>query len=236
VTVNNVTTDTQRPTDPALISAIAKAANEVNLTWTASSDNVGVAGYQIVRNGAVLTAVSATARAYTDRAVNAGTTYYYTVRAFDAARNYSALSNSAQVTTPTSTSSGSCPAAVTGAFTGCYYNNLTLTGAPALVRTDREINFDWGVAVPHSSISTPDFSVRWQGYFNFDAATYTFNAMSSDGIRIYIDGEPILDRWRDQPAYMYSIRRSLTSGAHLVVVEYYEQTGLSTAHLSWQKN
>jgi hypothetical protein len=235
VTVNSALPDTQPPSTPSLISAVAKAANEVALTWTAVTDNVRVNGYQIIRNGAPLASVSGTTQSYSDRTVSANTTYYYSVRAVDAAGNYSGLSNSAQVTTPASSASGTCPAAVTGAFTGCYYNNVTLEGSPAFVRTDREIGFDWGAASPHTSVSPGRFSVRWQGYFNFDAATYAFDATASDGIRIYIDGVPILDRWRDQPAYMYSIRRSLSAGSHLIVVEYYESTGSSTAHLSWRK-
>jgi hypothetical protein len=177
-----------------------------------------------------------TAQSYVDRTVSANATYFYSVRALDAAGNYSGLSNSAQVTTPTSNASGTCPAAVTGAFTACYYNNLTLSSSPVLVRTDQEIKFDWGRTAPHTSVTPGAFSVRWQGYFNFEAATYTFSAMASDGIRIYIDGVPVLDRWQDQPVYMYAIRRSLSAGSHLVVVEYYEKTGSSSAHLSWQKN
>ena len=236
VTVNNTATDTQPPTVPALSSAIAKAANQVDIAWSSSSDNVAVTGYQVVRNGAPVASVAGSARSYTDRAVNANTTYYYSVRAFDAAGNYSGLSNSAQVTTPAVTSSGTCPSPTSGAFTGCYYNNASLTGNPTLVRTDQQINFDWGVATPASSITSRDFSVRWQGYFNFEAATYTFNLMASDGIRLYVDGDLVLDRWRDQPAYMYAVRRSISAGAHLISVEYYEHTGLSTAHLSWQKN
>jgi hypothetical protein len=46
----------------------------------------------------------------------------------------------------------------------------------------------------------------------------------------------ILDRWRDQPAYMFNIRRTLTAGQHLVTVEYYERTGLPVVDVSWQKN
>jgi hypothetical protein len=53
-------------------------------------------------------------------------------------------------------------------------------------------------------------------------------------MRVYVDGTLILDSWRDQPATVYNVNRSLSQGNHLVVVEYYEHTGLAAAHLLWQ--
>jgi len=92
--------DTQPPSAPVLIGAVAKSSAEVDLSWAASVDNVGVAGYQITRNGAVLASVSGTALSYADTGVGANSTYTYLVKAYDAAGNYSSASNSVQVTTP----------------------------------------------------------------------------------------------------------------------------------------
>jgi hypothetical protein len=85
-------------------------------------------------------------------------------------------------------------------------------------------------------MSASEFSVRWQGYFSFEQGTYTFTALASDGMRLYIDGVPVLDRWRDQPPYIYRVRRTLSAGSHLITVEYYQHTGWPTAHVSWQKD
>ena len=74
--------------------------SQVNLGWTASSDNVGVTGYQIIRNGAVLASVSGSTLSFSDTTVTFNTAYTYNVRAFDAAGNFSGLSNGAVVTTP----------------------------------------------------------------------------------------------------------------------------------------
>jgi hypothetical protein len=230
------TPDTQPPTAPVLTSASAKSPTQVDLTWTASTDNVGVTGYQIQRNGSPLQSVGASVLAYSDSGAAANTTSTYSVRAFDAAGNYSGTSNGVPVTTPASPVAASCPAPATEAFTGCYYNNTDLAGTPALVRTDSRINFDWWYTSPASSVSKVNFSVRWQGNFFFTQGTYTFLAMASDGMRIWIDGNLILDRWRDQPVYNYTLRPTLTQGNHLVTVEYYERTGTGTAWLSWQKN
>jgi hypothetical protein len=111
VTVNVPNADTQAPTAPATMWASPASSTEVSLQWNASTDNVGVIGYQVFRNGAVLTAVSGATTSYVDRTAAGGTSYVYSVRAYDAAGNYSGQSPNAQVTTPGSTQP--TPASVT---------------------------------------------------------------------------------------------------------------------------
>ena len=229
------TPDTQPPTSPVLISATNNGTAEVDLIWTASADNVGVAGYQILRNGSVAGSVSAATLTYADKSVSAGSTYSYSVRAFDAAANQSAASNSLQVVIPASSlSTGACPGPANGAFTGCYFNNINLTGQPVLVRTDSQIDFDWGTGPVSPSVSAASFSVSWQGNFNLAQGTYNFTAITSDGMRVYIDGVNVLDRWRDQSPTVYAFTQPLAAGTHLIAVQYYEHTGAPTAHLLWQ--
>ena len=90
--------DTAPPTTPTNFAASAVSPGEVDLTWTASSDNFGVAGYRIYRNGAEV-GVSATT-AYADTSVQPSTSYSYYAIAYDAAGNTSTISNTASVTTP----------------------------------------------------------------------------------------------------------------------------------------
>jgi hypothetical protein len=92
--------DTQPPSVPAGLTANAASATQVDLSWQASTDDVGVAGYTIYRNAALLTTVSGTTLAYSDATVSPATSYSYTVDAFDAAGNHSAQSSPAAVTTP----------------------------------------------------------------------------------------------------------------------------------------
>ncbi len=92
------TTDTQPPTAPTNLVAVAPTSTSVNLNWTASTDNIGVTGYRIFRDGTQIQVV--TSVSYTDSTVLANTTYSYTVKAIDAANNVSAASNTATVTTP----------------------------------------------------------------------------------------------------------------------------------------
>jgi chitodextrinase len=92
--------DTQSPTLPGTLTATAPGATQVNLSWGASTDNIGVTGYEIYRNGSLLTTKNGTTTTHTDTPVSGNTTYTYQVRAVDAAGNRSAFGNSVAVTTP----------------------------------------------------------------------------------------------------------------------------------------
>jgi chitodextrinase len=91
--------DTIAPTAPTNLTAVAASAERVDLAWTASTDAVGVTGYNIYRNGSLLTSTGPVTT-YPDTSVTPSTTYEYTVRAHDKAGNLSAPSNSDSVTTP----------------------------------------------------------------------------------------------------------------------------------------
>ena len=94
------TTDTTPPSVPTGLAATATSATSAALSWNASSDNVGVASYGIVRNGTSIGTSATTS--FTDSGLTPSTTYTYTVNARDAAGNTSAQSGSASVTTPAS--------------------------------------------------------------------------------------------------------------------------------------
>src|SRR5688572_7822468 len=90
--------DTTAPTIPQNLNATAINAGRVDLTWTASTDAVGVTGYQIFRDGAALDTTASTS--YSDASCQPSTLYSYTVAAFDAAGNVSAESTADTATTP----------------------------------------------------------------------------------------------------------------------------------------
>ncbi len=103
-TVGSNPGDTQAPTAPTNLTSPSKTDTSVSLAWSASTDNVGVAGYDIYR-GTTL-AGSSTSPSYTVTGLSASTTYSFTVRARDAAGNTSAASASLSVTTNASTGGG----------------------------------------------------------------------------------------------------------------------------------
>jgi hypothetical protein len=100
-------TDTTPPTTPGNVTATATGSTSVKVSWSASTDNVGVAGYRLYRNGALLTTVAASALSYVDNSDSPSTQYSYTVQAFDAAGNASAQSSPALATTPAGGGGGS---------------------------------------------------------------------------------------------------------------------------------
>jgi YD repeat-containing protein len=92
------TPDTTLPSVPTGLTGSAASASQINLNWTASNDNVGVAGYRIYRGGSQIGTSASTA--YSDSTVVGSTTYSYTVAAYDAAGNVSAQSAAKSVATP----------------------------------------------------------------------------------------------------------------------------------------
>ena len=93
----NGVTDNQNPSVPQNLQATVASSSQIDLTWDASTDNVGVNGYKIYRNGNFLTTTST--NSYSDNGLQAATEYTYTVSAFDAAGNESAQSSSVSATT-----------------------------------------------------------------------------------------------------------------------------------------
>ena len=126
-------------------------------------------------------------------------------------------------------------AAATNAFTGCYYHEKDLTNLK-VTRTDPTLNFDWGGGTPDPLVGPDNFSARWLGNFNFDAASYTFTVTADDGIRVYLDNTLVLDKWIDQPATTYTVTKDVAAGTHTVKVEYFESYGNAVAKVSWAKN
>lgn len=97
VTIQNVTPDTTVPSAPQNLLATAVSTSQVNLSWTASTDNVGVVGYEVYRNSTKIATV--TTPSYGDTGLAASTTYTYTIKALDAAGNVSVNSVAATAVT-----------------------------------------------------------------------------------------------------------------------------------------
>ena len=227
--------DTLPPSPPTLLTALPKSATQVDLSWSASTDNTAVTGYQIIRSNQLVGTVGGSTLSFTDANAAASTTYSYQVRALDAAGNLSNASNSLQATTPAPPVISNCPAPGSGVFTGCYYSGTSLFGTPTKTTTDPSLMYDWSNAYYGRTAPMTNFSVRWQGNFNFAAGNYAFTTVTSDGMRVYIDGAMVLDSWKDQPPSMYTFSKAFTAGNHLVVVEFYNKTGWPISYVWWTK-
>jgi hypothetical protein len=116
-----------------------------------------------------------------------------------------------------------------------YYDNPWLAGSPALVRTDDEINFDWGDGSPDDVIPSDGFSVRWTRSIDVEEGTYRFTTTSDDGVRLYVDGALLIDCWYDMTSSVHSAEVELSAGTHTLRLEYYENQGDAIAELSWDQ-
>jgi fibronectin type 3 domain-containing protein len=99
--------DYESPTVPGGLVAAPASTSRINLSWNASTDNVGVAGYKVYRNG-VLAGI-ATTRSYSDSGLTPSTSYAYTVAAYDAQGNTSANSAAVNASTRDDTTPPSVP-------------------------------------------------------------------------------------------------------------------------------
>lgn len=99
VTTVDPASDPTPPTAPGTLRSTGKTSATVALAWNASTDNVGVAAYDVYRNGTLATTVAGTATAATVDGLSPATAYTFTVKARDAADNSSPASNAVDVTT-----------------------------------------------------------------------------------------------------------------------------------------
>jgi len=157
------TLDTTAPSTPASLAAAPAGTSTITLTWSASTDNVGVTGYRITRNGADITTIAGTS--YTDGGLAASTTYSYAVRAVDAAGNVSGASNTAAATTSAITPTGDTQA----------------PSAPASLRvgsvTTSAITLAWNAAT--DNIGVTGYRIARNGV---DVATITGTSYTDGGL------------------------------------------------------
>lgn len=134
----------------------------------------------------------------------------------------------------------------TNQLTGCLWDGInfnlpdgnTPTGPSVSSDNATALNQDWGNTpnIPNSFVGDNTFSAIWKGNFNFKTnGTYTFYAGADDGVKLKIDGNTIIDSWIDT-GYFERVSTPYTfvsSGSHLVELEYYENGGAARASLRW---
>ncbi|MEP7265020.1 MAG: reprolysin-like metallopeptidase, partial [Bacteroidota bacterium] len=120
--------DVQAPTAPTNLTASGTTSTTTNLSWTGSTDNVGVTGYDIYKNGVFLINVAGTSYGVTG--LTAGTAYAFYIQARDAAGNTSAASNTANITTLSpDTQAPTAPTNLTASGTTSTTTNLSWTAS-----------------------------------------------------------------------------------------------------------
>jgi hypothetical protein len=119
---------------------------------------------------------------------------------------------------------------------GEYYSSSALGQFTTKIteRTDPTVNFDWVNGSPGSGVASDLFAVRWTGSLTTAASgTYTIYVTADDGVRVWIDGNLVIDAWKVQPPTEYSWTGSLSAGKHSIKIEYYENMYGAVMKLGW---
>lgn len=117
---------------------------------------------------------------------------------------------------------------------GEYYNNIDFTDLVE-TRIDRTVDFNWGFGSPSSAIESDTFSVRWSGKVEPRySETYTFTTKTDDGVRLWVNNQLIIDKYRKQSVSEHTGTIDLVAGQQYDIrLEYFEETGAALSQLSW---
>ena len=163
---------------------------------------------------------------YTPGTLLEHTTYYWAVDERDTAGN----TQKGDVWSFTTTGPG-------GGVKAEYFNNTSVSGEPALTRTDPGIDFNWGdPGGPGDPIGVDNFSVRWTADLEAPLTeTFRFITTSDDGVRLWLDGKLLIDNWTDHGTTENVAVVNLVGGRiYALRMEYYESGGGAVASLAWE--
>lgn len=120
-----------------------------------------------------------------------------------------------------------------GPFRAEYFNNMTLSGSPVLVRDESAINYNWGHGSPAAQVPVDHFSARWTANLSLTPGRYRFSATSDDGVRVWVNNQLLIDAWFDRPARTFTGEYDIGAGSIPVRVEYYENSNLAEMRFSY---
>ena len=152
--------DTTPPTTPGNVQATAVSGTQINVTWAASSDNVGVAGYRVYRNGNQVGSTTTTLT-YSDTGLTPSTQYSYTVVAFDAAGNVSSPSSPASATTLPSDTIPPAVSITAPAMNATVSNSVTVTAAASDNVAVHDVQFQLDGVNLGADLTSAPYSFSW---------------------------------------------------------------------------
>ena len=118
-----------------------------------------------------------------------------------------------------------------GGLDAAYFD----TTGSRISRVDKTVNFDFGNGSPDPKIDSDKFNGRWKGQIKAPVSgKYTFTTRSDDGVRLFVEGETVIDEWVDQGPTNNSGTVTLEAGKRYdIALDYYENRWGAEARLSW---
>ena len=119
-------------------------------------------------------------------------------------------------------------------LTGTYFSDMNFANA-MMTRTDTTVDFDWGTGLPASGVGADGFSVRWAGQVQAQfSETYSVTTLSDDGVRLWVNGQLLVNNWTDHGPTENTGTIALVAGLKYdLKMEFYENGGGAVAKLSW---
>jgi chitodextrinase len=220
-TVNAKNGDSTAPTTPTNLKGTAASYNTINLTWTASTDNVAVTGYTVVRDSVPVGNLGATS-SFSDTGLSPNTSYNYQVQAFDAAGNKSALTSKVTVKTPTvpDSEAPSKPIGLTATAASPSQINLSWTPSTDNIGvTAYDVYRSNGTADPQNigSTASPSF-----GDSNLAENTeYAYYVIARDASNnASSPSDTVTGKTQQPPASLSSITGAITNQANQLPIAY----------------
>ena len=121
-----------------------------------------------------------------------------------------------------------------GGLTGEYFSGVGL-GVLKFSRVDPGVDFNWGLGSADPRLAVDLFSVRWTGKVKTETAgLYGFSVQSDDGVRLWVNGQLLINNWSDHALTENAGTLSLPAGTWVNLrVEYYERAGSAAVRLMW---
>lgn len=118
-------------------------------------------------------------------------------------------------------------------LSGQYFHNPDFTGLAA--QRSEAIDFNWGSSSPVAGLDSNTFSVRWQGQVEaLHSEEYTFYTTSNQGVRLWVDGQLLIDNWEPHNTEEDAAAITLTAGQKYDLrLDYFEQFGGAEIQLEW---
>jgi chitodextrinase len=238
--------DPTPPSTPGNLHVTATTTSSVSLAWDASTDNVGVTGYNVYRNGSQVAAPAGTS--FTDTGLTAGTTYTYTVQAHDAAGNFSAASAPVDGTTQSGSSQcapypsfpdASCTGPTGQATMATYNGPMNITTAGTVI--ENVIINTAGMTVSANNVTFRNCKIIYSGTGEADYGLIEANPVTGtvfdhceiDGKGLVKDGIHGGDNFTVNGCNIHDVGNGVEAGWAFTVKESYIWNIVSPAGYGW---